>query len=234
MGTLAARLTLRPGGPMKHAFWSVLGLCTVAACAHMVHPRVMPGKIPPASPPIRARTLLIITPSFEEYLSEGKPDFEGVSTRFGQAAAQALSALVTRSFAAAEVRRLTDEEAQALLVGAADTSLADLLLVPSFESAGARGRSTPGEDIYVAEDLVEGGVPVELQGFEMRADVILRLDARSLRTGSSFAWVTVGDTGWIMNSWGKLTGSALEQALRALTDSLAAHRAELELVGDAP
>src|SRR5436309_3567089 len=149
----AAAFTLLPGGQMKRAFWSVLALCTVAACAHLINPRVMPRKIPPVSPPIRARALLLITPSFEEYLSEG----EEHRTRYGVAAAKALSALVTESFTATEIRRLADVEVPSLLTGTTDTSGADLLLVPSFESASApRGRLTQVDSYYVAQEYVAG------------------------------------------------------------------------------
>jgi len=196
----------------------------------------MPGNIPRVSPPIRARAQLLLTPSFEEYLSEGKAGFHEYRTRYGKAAVKELSALVTESFVSTKIRHVKDAEAMSLLAGPADTSVADLLLVPVFESAGARGRFTPGDSTFTTQIDVGEGIIVDLPPpdmMTMMADVTLRLNARSLRTGRTFTWVTSGGTGWVLNSWGGLTGSALEEALHALSDSLAAHRAELEPVSPA-
>src|SRR2546426_5011434 len=58
---------------MKPSFWSVLGLCAAAACGviqRQVRPTVRPARIPPVSPPIHARALLLIAPSFEAYVVE--------------------------------------------------------------------------------------------------------------------------------------------------------------------
>lgn len=213
---------------MKRAFWSVLGLCTIPACALQVHLTVMPEKIPPVSPPIQARGLLLIAPSFEEYLSEGKAGFHKIRTHYGEAAATALSALVTASFAAAEIKRLADVEVQTLLDGAADTSVADLLLVPFFETANARGRVTTESPSFDAA----GNVVVGASTYDEMAEVKLRLNVRSFRTGSTFTWVTSGGGEWGPGG-GAAATFALEAALHSLSDSLAAHRAELELVGPA-
>jgi hypothetical protein len=211
---------------MKAAFWSVLCLCTMAGCILQANPSVPLKKIPHVSPPIQARALLLIAPSFEEYFSEGKAGFHQVRTHYGEATAKALSALVTQSFAAAEIRRLADAEVQTLFAGAADTSIADLLLVPSFEGAGARGRLSPAN----SEDDEESQ-PVYV--YDESAEVKLRLNARSLRTGSTFTWVTLGGTDSELG-WARAARLALEAALHAMSDSLAAHRAELELVNPAP
>ena len=221
---------------MKRVFWSVLGLCTAVACNHQVDPSVTPRKIPRVSPPIQARAQLLITPSFEEYVSEGKAGFHEYRTQYGKAAARALSALVTESFVSTEIRHLKDVDALSLLTGPADSSVADLLLVPSFESAGAGARFIPADSTFTASVDVGDGMVVDIPPPEMmtmKADVKLRLNARSLRTGSTYTWVTSGGTGWVYRTWGDLTGSALEQALYALSDSLAAHRAELERVSPA-
>ena len=63
--------------------------------------------------------------------------------------------------------------------------------------------------------------------YDEMAQVKLRLNARSLRTGRTFTWVTLG----VADSepgWGRAAASALQRALHALKDSLAAYRAELE------
>ncbi len=196
---------------MKLPFWSLLGLCTTTACVHQVNPTVTPAKIPPVAPPIQARALLLISPSFEGYLSESSSGVHQFRYHYGEAATVALSELVTQSFSATEIRHLTDVEVLPLLAGPADTSQADVLLVPAFESAGARERFL---------DIV--------------AEVKLRLNARSLRTGTIFTWVTLGGTARVVSSRGGLTGSALEEALSAMSDSLAAHRTELEAASPAP
>ena len=214
---------------MNLASWFVLGLCTTAGCVFQAIPTVTPKKIPPVSPPIKARALLLIAPSFEEYISQGATGFHKVRTDYGEVAAKALSALVTESFAAAEIRHLTDLEVQTSLAGAVDTSVADLLLVPFFESANARGRVTTESPSFDAA----GNVVVGASTYDEMAEVKLRLNARSLRSGKTFTWVTLG----VADSepgWGRAAASALQEALHALSDSLAVHRAELELVSPAP
>lgn len=190
---------------MKRTSRFLLGLLTTTACVHQVNPTVTPAKIPPVTPPIQARALLVISPSFEEYLSESSSGMHQFRYHYGEAAAKALTTLVTESFTTAEVRRMADVEVLPMLAGPPDTALTDVLLVPSFESAGARERFL---------DIV--------------AEVKLHLNARSFRTGTIFTWVTLGGTARVMSSRGGLTGSALEEALHAMSDSLAAHRIELE------
>src|SRR5439155_22486787 len=139
---------------MKRVFWFLLGLCTTAACVVHFTPAVTPQKIPPVSPRIRARALLLITPSFEAYLSREKNGVEQVF-HYGEAGAKALSALVTESFTVVEIRRVAAADVQPLMAGPADTSVADILLVPSFESAGTRLRMIKGDPIYIPAAYVD-------------------------------------------------------------------------------
>ncbi len=212
---------------MKRVSWFLLGLGTTAACVVHFTPAVTPQKIPPVSPRIRARALLLITPSFETYLSREKNGVQQVF-HYGEAGARALSALVTESFTVVEIRRVA-ADVQPLIAGPADTSVADILLVPSFQSARARLRLTEGDPTYIRSAYVDSLQVGSAMSGDMSASVTLRLDARSFRTGRTFTWLTVGGTGPLHTSWGRATGLALEVALHALSDSLAAHRAELEL-----
>jgi len=212
---------------MKRVSWFLLGLGTTAACVVHFTPAVTPQKIPPVSPRIRARALLLITPSFETYLSREKNGVQQVF-HYGEAGARALSALVTESFTVVEIRRVV-ADVQPLIAGPADTSVADILLVPSFQSARARLRLTEGDPTYIRSAYVDSLQVGSAMSGDMSASVTLRLNARSFRTGRTFTWLTVGGTGPLHTSWGRATGLALEVALHALSDSLAAHRAELEL-----
>jgi hypothetical protein len=190
---------------------AALGLLLATSCVHQVIPTVSPSEIPPVSPPIQSRALLLISPSFEEYLSESSNELEQYRFHYGTAATAALSQLVARSFVANEVRRLSDADVLSTLAGPIDTAITDMLLVPAFERAGARERLL---------DIV--------------AEVRLRLTIRSSRTGAILTLATQGRTTRVVSSTGGLTGSALEQALHALSDSLRAHRAELEAHSPAP
>jgi hypothetical protein len=223
---------LPPNEHMKLVRWSVLGLCMTAACVAHFTPAVRSQKIAPVSPPIQAHALLLLTPSFEEHLSREK---NGVRQVFhdGEPAANALSALVTESFATVEIRRLADAEVPQLL-SMADTSVADLLLVPSFESTHARLRLTAGDPIYIPTAIEDSLAVGAVYSSEILAEMTLRLTARSLHTGGTFTWVTMGNTGPVHTSWGRATGLALEAALHALSDSLAAHRTALEVVSPSP
>ena len=213
---------------MKRVFWFLLGLCTTAACVVHFTPAVKPQEIPPVSPRIRARALLLITPSFEAYLSREKNGVRQVF-HYGEAGTKALSALVTESFTVVEIKRVAAAEVQALIAGPADTSVADILLVPSFQSAGALLRLTEGDPIYIHTAYVDSLQVSSAMSGDISASVTLRLNARSFRTGRTFTWLAVGGTGPLHTSWGRATGLALEDALHAVSDSLAAHRVELEL-----
>ena|SRR6266566_2065823 len=211
---------------MKRVFWCVLGLWATAACVVHFTPNVRPQKIPPVAPPIRARALLLITPSFEGYLSRVKNGLPQVF-HYGEAGAKALSALVTASFTAVEIRRVAALDVQPLMTSPADTSVADILLVPSFESAGAWLRLIEGDPIYIRPAHVADSMEVgNAMSGEITAEVTLRLNARSFRTGRTFTWVMGGSTGPMHSSWGRASGLALENALHVLSDSLGAHRAE--------
>ncbi len=213
---------------MKRVFWFLLGLCTTAACVVHFTPAVTPQKIPPVSPRIRARALLLITPSFEAYLSREKNGVQQVF-HYGEAGAKALSALVTESFTVVEIRRVAAADVQPLMAGPADTSVADILLVPSFQSAGARLRLTEGDPTYIRSAYVDSLQVGSAMSGDISASVTLRLNARSFRSGRTFTWLAMGGTGPLHTSWGRASGLALEDALHVLSDSLAAHRSELEL-----
>src|SRR5438093_2789657 len=166
---------------MKRVLWFLLGLCTTAACVVHFTPAVTPQKIPPVSPRIRARALLLITPSFEAYLSREKNGVQQVF-HYGEAGAKALSALVTESFAVVEIRRVA-ADVQPLIAGPADTSVADILLVPSFHSARARLRLTEGDRTYIRSAYVDSLQLGSAMPGDMSASVTLRLNARPFGTG---------------------------------------------------
>jgi hypothetical protein len=183
-----------------------LGLAAaVIACVHQVRPTVTPARVPAVAPPIQARALLLIAPSFEKYVSASSSGANQFRYHFGESATPALSDLVRSSFTKGETRYLPDAEVLQWLTGPADTTVADLLLVPAFEAAEAHQRL-----------------------LDIQAVVRLRMSVRSLRGGSTLSWVTLGGTTRVVSSQGGLTGSALEGALQALSDSLAAHRRDLE------
>src|SRR5947208_16408842 len=104
---------------MVQVSWFLLGLGTTAACVVHFTPAVTPQKIPPVSPRIRARALLLITPSFETYLSRGKNGVQQVF-HYGKAGARALSALVTGAFTVVGIRR-DARDVQPEIAGPAET-----------------------------------------------------------------------------------------------------------------
>src|SRR5881227_1750115 len=157
---------------MKQVSWFLLGLGTTAACVVHFTPAVTPQKIPPVSPRIRARALLLITPSFQTYLSREKNGVQQVF-HYGEAGARALSALVTESFTVVEIRRVA-ADVQPLIAGPADTSVADILLVPSFESAGTRLRMIKGDPIYIPAAYVDSLQVSNVWSSEIAASVTLR------------------------------------------------------------
>lgn len=194
---------------MRRASPLLLGLAgAVIACVHQVSPTVTPAKVPAVAPPIQARALLLVAPSFEQYTSASSSGVHQFRYHFGESATAALTDLVRESFTTGETKHLSDAEILHWLTGPADTTVADLLLVPTFEAAGAHDRF-----------------------LDIRAEVKFRVNVRSLRTGNTFSWVTLGGTTRVVSSRGGLTGSALEGALHAFSDTLAAHRADLETKG---
>src|SRR2546425_544218 len=94
-------------------------------------------------------------------------------------------------------------DVQPLMAGPADTSVADILLVPSFQSAGARLRLTEGDPTYVRSAYVDSLQVGSAMSGDISASVTLRLNARSFRTGRTFTWLTVGGTGPLHTSWGR-------------------------------
>jgi hypothetical protein len=181
-------------------------LIVVAACTHNVAPKVTPAKVAAVQPPIRARALLLITPSFETYTTTSSEGIHKYNYHMGESAALALTDMVRASFSHAEVKRVGDAELMQWLSGPADTSMADLLLVPRFDVGSAS------------------------QGaFTVSSDVRLRLDVRPYRGATTYSWSSTGHTSRAFSSHRGLTGSSLEQALNGLTDSLTAHRAHLEV-----
>jgi len=183
----------------------IAALGFIVGCTHNVAPKVTTAKIAAVQPPIRARAILIITPSFETYTTQSSQGIHHYNYQLGQSAAAALQDLVASSFDHGATQRLSDAEVIRWLAAPADTSAADLLLVPYFETGG-----------------VKKGL------FTQSADVRLRLDVRLYRGGVTYSWTAVGHTGRAISSLRGLTGSALEQALRGAADSLGAHRGQLE------
>lgn len=181
-------------------------LLVVGACTHNVAPKVTPAKIAAVQPPIRARAIMLITPSFETYVTTSSQGIHKYNYHMGESAARALTDMVTASFQHAEVKRVGDADLMQWLSGPADTSVADLLLVPRFDVGG-----------------YSQGV------FSVSSDVRLRLDVRPYRGAATYSWISVGHTSRAFSSLRGLTGSSLEQALNGLSDSLSAHRASLEV-----
>jgi hypothetical protein len=180
-------------------------LLALAACMNNVDPKVTPSKVPAVRPPLQSRAILLLPRSFETYTSQSSQGINSYTYHLGESAADALTDLIKNSFQQAETRRVSDVESVQYLTAPADTSVADLLLVPYFERGGYSQR---------ALDIV--------------ANVRLRLDVRSYKSGAMYSWTATGRTARAISSLKGLTGNALEQALRAVGDSLRAHRSDLE------
>jgi len=180
-------------------------LIVTAACTHNVMPRITPAKVPSVEPRIESRALLLLSPSFEQYGTQESSGIHKWRYHYGEAMAAALSDLVTQSFTHGDVRRISDAEVLQWLTAPPDTSLADVLLVPYFEKGGQTDRV-----------------------FDTVAEARLRLDARTLAANLTYSWAAQGRTARAFTSRKGLTGNTLEQVLRALSDSLSAHRSELQ------
>ena len=180
-------------------------LLAAAACTHNVDPKVTPEKVPSVHPPIHARAILLLTPGFEGYTTQEQDGIHHYIYHLGGSASKAIADLAHGSFDSVAVQHVDDAQVLQWLSAPGDTSKADLLLVPNFGAGGA------GQHL-----------------FTVSADVVLRLDVRSYRTGKAVSWTTSGHTSRAISSRRGLTGSALERALGALTDSLTANRAMLE------
>ena len=172
------------------------------ACTHNVAPKITPAKVAAVQPPIRARALLLITPSFETYVTTSSRGIHKYNYHMGESATRGLTDMVNASFQHAEVRRVGDADLMQWLSGPADTTVADLLLVPRFDVGGYS------------------------QGFFTEAsDVRIRLDVRPYRGATTYSFSSEGHTKRALSSLRGLTGSSLEQALNGLSDSLSANRA---------
>lgn len=178
----------------------------IAACTHNVAPKITPAKIAAVQPPIQARALLLLTPSFEEYQTQESQGIHKFKYHMGESASLALTDLVRASFTATDVKHVGDADLMQWLSGPADTTVADLLLIPRFD-AGGTGTGM----------------------FTVSSDVRLRLDVRPYRSTTTYSWSSTGHTSRAFSSKRGLAGSSLEQALNGLSDSLSAHRAHLQV-----
>lgn len=181
-------------------------LLALSACTHNVDPRIAPARIAAVEPPIHARALLLIVPSFETYASRSSSGVHKFNYRLGQSAARALTDMIAQSFDSAEVRRVGNAETLQWLAGPSDTTIADLLLIPHIETGGYSTGT-----------------------FKVAGDVRLRLDVRSFRTPLTHSWTGVGHSDGMFRSASGVTGNAIEQAISALADSLRTHRARIEV-----
>jgi hypothetical protein len=182
----------------------VAGLA-LSACTHNVDPKVTPQKIPTVQPPIASRIILLLTAGFEGYTTQEQEGIHHYIYHMGTSASKAITDLANGSFKSVDVEHVTDAQVLQWLSAPGDTAKADLLLVPAFGAGGT------------GENLIN-----------VHADVVLRLDVRSYRTGKAVSWTTSGHSARALSSRRGLTGNALERALGALTDSLTANRALLE------
>jgi hypothetical protein len=168
-------------------------------CTHNVMPKITPAKIPAVQPPIQSSAMLLITNSFQSYTTQSSSGIHSYNYRLGESVSAGLVDMIEHSFVRAETRHLADAEVLQWLSAAADTSVADLLLVPYFESGSYQERAVKAV-----------------------ADARLRVDVRSLRTGQTFSLTATGRSARAFSSLKGLTGTALEAALRSLSDSLGA------------
>jgi hypothetical protein len=192
---------------MRVPWLPVSMLIVTAGCMHNVMPKITPAKVPSVEPRIESRALLLLSASFEQYGIQESNGIRKWRYHYGEAMAAALTDLVTQSFTQGDVRHMSDAEVLQWLTAAPDTSLADVLLVPYFEEGGRTDRL-----------------------FDTVAEARLRLDARTLPANLTYSWVAHGRTARAFTSRKGLTGNTLEQVLRALSDSLSAHRSELQMV----
>ncbi len=206
--------TPRPARAVTAATLAVLAGGTAAGCTtRAVVPRVAPEGVAPLAPPLPRRALLLLTPAFAEHVTSKTRDEpvgpERTDYRLGPAAGRLLGDWVARSFAGAEVRRLSEQDALRTLVTGEGAGGAEVILLPRFEPRGE-----------VVEDRAMAG---------RRVTVRLRVDARSLATGAVRSWLVEGRAGREGFGAGEAvrTGRALERAMAALGDTLAAHRGAL-------
>jgi hypothetical protein len=186
--------------------WPLLtAVMLTSGCTHNVMPKITPTKVPAVQPRIESRALLLLSASFEQY---GTKESNGVHKwiyHYGQAMSGGLTDLVGQSFTHADVRHVTDADVLRWLTAPPDSAHADVLLIPYFEGSGQHER--------LVDEV---------------ADARIRLDARTLPANQTYSWAAQGHTARLFTSKKGLAGNTLEQVLRALSDSLAAHRSELE------
>ena len=191
-----------------------LAATSASACAPtVVVPRVTPARVEAVQPPIPRRALLLLTPAFAGFSATNVHDGPPIPTQsgyeLGPAASSLLQDWVARSFAGAEVRRLSDAEALRLFVTGEGAGGAEVLLLPRFELTGE---------------------PYERRAWRpSRFVASLRVDARSLATGAVRSWGVRGRSGGegFFAEAGAPSGRALERAVEALRDTVAANRGAL-------
>lgn len=206
--------TPRPARAVTAATLAVLAGGTAAGCTtQAIVPHAAPERVAPLAPPVPRRALLLLTPAFAEHVTSKTRDdpvgTERADYRLGPAAGRLLGDWVARSFAGAEVRRLSEQDALRTLVTGEGAGGAEVLLLPRFEPAGE-----------AVEDRAFAGP---------RFTARVRVDARSLATGAVRSWLVVGRAGREGFGAGAevRTGRALERVVGALRDTLAAHRGAL-------
>jgi hypothetical protein len=185
---------------------ALLTSLAASGCTHNVMPKISPAKVPAVQPQIRSHAVLLITNSFQSYTTQSSNGIHSYNYHLGESVSAALQDMIAQSFSQAETRHLADAEVLQWLSAPADTNVADLLLVPYFESGSMRDKA-----------------------IKLVADARLRVDVRSLRTGQTFSLTSVGRSARAFSSLKGLTGTALEAALRSLSDSLGAQRRDLEV-----
>lgn len=198
--------------PVSHraaAYGAVAALAALlGGCIQTVVPRVAPARVSAVDPPLAADAVVLITPSFAGQTGssddDGPPFPTGNSYQLGAAAESLVVAWAAASFRTVAVERVAEGEALRRFVGASRQATGAVLLMPRF--AGRLGE------------------PYEGRRFVAR----LRLDARSTRTGGVWSWEGTGrGAGQFFGPAGLASGRALEAAVRALADSVAAHRDSL-------
>ena len=170
MPPIRRRNPARSARAVPAAALAVLAGGAAAGCTtRTVVPRVAPEGVAPIAPPVARRALLLLTPSFAEFVTSKTRDEpvgpERADYRLGPAAGRLLGDWVARSFAGAEVRRVSEQDALRTLVTGEGAGGAEVILLPRFEPAG---------------EAVEDGTAFR----GPRVTARMRVDARSLATGA--------------------------------------------------
>src|SRR5207245_467676 len=123
-------------------------------CTHHLAPNSPPATVAAVPPPIPAPAPLLITPSFETYVTTSSRGIHKYNYHMGESATRGLTDMVNASFQHAEVRRVGDADLMQWLSGPADTTVADLLLVPRFDVGGySQGLFTEASDVRIRLDV---------------------------------------------------------------------------------